>query len=62
MNRRASPILEIGRNFGDFCAESLNGYFQSPLYPLSDSSGYEAVAAMYCSGKSMGLPGNAAGF
>lgn len=26
-------ILEIGRNFGDFGAESLNGFFQSPVEP-----------------------------
>lgn len=33
VNRRASSILEIGRNFGDSGAESLNGFFQSPVEP-----------------------------
>lgn len=33
VSRRASSILEIGRNFGDFGAESLNGFFQSLVEP-----------------------------
>lgn len=33
VSRRASSVLEIGRNFGDLGAESLNEYFQSPVRP-----------------------------
>lgn len=33
VSRKASSALATGRNFGDLGAESLNGFFQSPVKP-----------------------------